>query len=314
MIGNIIALLVMLAAVFGCGWLVLRGSRAQRGLVKWPVVIVFGLVGIVVALITVLAGRGLSIVYTPRNYPVQDIRAAANPEQLARGEHLADAVCAGCHSTSQDLPLTGGKNLTDDVGLPLGDMYPPNLTPASEIAGWTDGELLRAIRLGTHKNGRPLLKPIEGLSQMSDADVQAVIAYLRHEPSVQNTVPETNPSLLLAVFLGAGLFNIDASDSGQPVLAPPKGATLEYGKYLVSFTDCKDCHGANLDGQVSGPAPAGPDLGLSGKLTLETFISFVRTRGTGPSATATAMPWKQMAKLDDEELGAMYLVLSGLNK
>jgi len=194
MISNVLGWLVFVAFAVLFGWLTRRAWRVKNALLKWGGVALSGLLTLVLVLLTVVLGRGLYILYMPRNYPVAEITVARTPEQIARGEHLAATVCAACHNPDGELPLSGGKNLSEDAGLPLGDLYPPNLTPAGEIATWTDGEILRAIREGTHKAGRPLTMPVQRLRNLSDTDAQALVAYLRSQPAVQNDVSPNNPS------------------------------------------------------------------------------------------------------------------------
>jgi mono/diheme cytochrome c family protein len=238
---------------------------------------------------------------------------AAAPEQIERGKHLATVSCAACHSPNGELPLSGGKNLAQDTGLPLGDLYPPNLTPAGELTGWSDGEILRAIREGVHKSGRPLLvMPAQNLRNLSDEDVQAVVAYLRSQPAVQHETPPMNPSLLAVILTGAGIVEFNVRPVTGPVIAPPKGPTKEYGQYIVSFQDCRDCHGKDLTGGKP-PAPVGPSLRVIAGWTQEQFIKTIRT-GVDPSGHALkeVMPWKTYAKMDDIELAAVYAYLHDL--
>ncbi len=310
---NLLGWLVLAALTLLFGWLVLRAWQAKRAWVKWLGVALAGLVTLLLLLITVLTARGLFILYLPRNYPVSSIKVAGTPEQIARGQHVAESVCAACHSATTDLPLSGGVNLSTDTGLPLGDLYPPNLTPAGELADWTDGEILRAIREGTHKNNRVLGMPVQRLRNLSDADAQSVVAYLRSQPAVPKTTPPTNPSLLLAFFLGAGIFNINAPPFTAPVTAPPLAPTLEYGAYIVSYTDCRDCHGDNLDGKPSGPIPPGPNLRVVKGWTKEQFIQTLRT-GVDPNGNQLKppMPWRVYGRLNDIELAAVYEYLRNL--
>jgi mono/diheme cytochrome c family protein len=77
-----------------------------------------------------------------------------------------------------------------------------------------------------------------------------------------------------------------------PVAAPPKGPTVEYGQYIVSFQDCRDCHGKDFTGGKP-PAPVGPDLHLIKGWTQEQFIKTIRT-GVDPSGhqLKPTMPWQ----------------------
>ena len=313
MIGNLIGLLVLIALVVLFGWLTVRAWKAKRAWVKWVGGVLAGLLTVVFALAAVTIGRGLYLMYAPRSFPIPSINVTGTADEVARGEHLAQVVCAPCHTTDGKLPLSGGRNLSDDVRLPLGDLYPPNLTPAGELATWSDGEILRAIRQGTHKNSRPLGMPVQRLKNLSDADAQAVVAYLRKQPAVQNDVPPTNGSLVLAFFLGAGLFNIDAGPIDAPITAPPKAPTVEYGAYIASYTDCRDCHGEKLDGKPSGPVPPGPSLKVVQGWTLEQFAKTLRT-GVNPYGhqLQPPMPWQTYGKMDDVELEALYSYLRSL--
>ena len=58
-----------------------------------------------------------------------EIDLAGTPEQIARGAHLANTVCAGCHTVNDEIPLSSGKDILEDVPMPLGSFTPPNLTP-----------------------------------------------------------------------------------------------------------------------------------------------------------------------------------------
>ena len=75
-----------------------------------------------------------------------------------------------------------------------------------------------------------------------------------------------------------------------------------------------NAHGANLDGVVSGPSPVGPGLGMVKGWTVEQFISTMRT-GVDPSGheLKSTMPWKQIGRLDDVELTALYEYLRNLD-
>jgi mono/diheme cytochrome c family protein len=312
MISNILGLLILVALAVLFGWLTTRAWRAKHALVKWPGVILAGLLTLLLALVTGVSARGLYMIYAPHNSPVHAVKVAGTPEQVKRGEHIASVVCASCHTTNGELPLTGGRNLVEETNLPLGSLYPLNLTPAGELKDWSDGEIMRAIREATHKNNRPLLMPVSALRHLSDEDTQAVVAYLRTQPGVKNDPPKSQPSLLLAVFLGAGLFPLEAAPLTGPVVAPPTGPTLEYGEYVTSWMDCRGCHGEDLQGGKP-PAPVGPSLQVVKGWTQEQFVTAMRT-GIDPSGHALKdpMPWKTIGKLDDVELAAMYAYLHDL--
>src|SRR5919199_5615532 len=187
MIGNLIALVVLIALVILFAWLTRRAWRAKRAWVKFPGITLAGLVTLLVALVAIIAGIGMWKVYVQRNVPVAQVKVAGTPEQIARGEHIANVMCAECHNVTGQLPLNGGRNMSDQFNIPLGNVVPVNLTPAGPLKDWSDGEIIRAIRQGIDKNGRPLFVML-GVSQefgnFSDDDAQALVAYLRNTPAV----------------------------------------------------------------------------------------------------------------------------------
>jgi hypothetical protein len=72
------------------------------------------------------------------------------------------------------------------------------------------------------------------------------------------------------------------------VTAPPKGPTFQYGQYILSYQDCRECHGKNLTGGTPGQlAPLGPDLNLVKYWKLVEFIAAMRT-GVDPTAIKSA--------------------------
>jgi mono/diheme cytochrome c family protein len=313
MIGNVLSLLALVAVALFFGWLVTRAWRAKRAIVKWPGVILAGLLTLILVLVSGIVANGLIKMYTPHNFAVSSITVAGTPEQIERGKHIASITCTACHSSNNELPLSGGKNLSEDTGLPLGNLYPPNLTPAGELRGWSDGEILRAIREGVHKSGRPLMvMPAQNLRNLSDEDAHSVVAYLRSQPAVQHETPPMNPSLLAVILTGAGIVEFDLKPVTGPVAAPAKGPTAEYGQYIVSFQDCRDCHGKDFTGGKP-PAPVGPDLHLIKGWTQEQFIQTIRT-GVDPSGhqLKPTMPWQTYARMDDIELAATYEYMRNL--
>ena len=313
MLTNLLGLLVLLALTFLFAWLASRAWRKGHGLVRWGGGILASLFTLVFVVLIVVFGRGLYLLYTPHSVLPFTADIANTPEQVARGEHLAASVCAPCHSLTGELPLSGGNNLAADTGLPLGDLYPPNLTPAGPVKDLSDADIWRIFRQGVFPNGRQALMPVTHLKNLSDADLQAVIAYVRSQSAVAYVNPPVNPSPLMVLFVGAGLFNVAITPVTGVVSAPPEGATTDYGAYIVSYNDCTECHGKNLDGHPTGPTPAGPNLRVVKGWTAEQFIQTIRT-GVDPTGhqLQPPMPWKSYAKMDDVELTTVYLYLQSL--
>jgi mono/diheme cytochrome c family protein len=318
MLGNLITLLVLTAIVLACGWLAWRAWHARRALVRWPGVALAGLGALLAGLVAGLGWVGFYQLYLPRRLPVADVQVAGTAEQVARGEHLAYVLCAQCHSTDYELPMSGGWDLSEYTGMPLGAVRSANLTPAGRLSGWSDGDLLRVLREGRYPNGRPLLIMRTGSKfyrHLSDEDAAALIAYLRSQPAVNNDIPPEQPSLLALVFVAIGVFGGPPNEpAAGPVVAPPKAATAGYGEYVVNVNACRDCHGPNLDGGPGGIIPAGPNLrAIVPQWTAEQFVTTLRT-GVDPSGhqLSSEMPWRFMGRMDDVELAAMHAYLSSL--
>lgn len=169
--------------------------------------------------------------------------ARAQPAgSVERGKYLMESVvaCGNCHF--QRGPK--GEPLFDK-GLSGGMVFdePPfrsvaaNITPDPEtgIGKWTDAQLAKAIREGIRPDktviGPPM--PIEFYRKLSDADLAAIIAYLRAQPPVRNAVEKSKFNMPLPPNYGPPV---------KSVKAPPATDKLRYGKYLADIGHCMECH------------------------------------------------------------------------
>jgi mono/diheme cytochrome c family protein len=310
-----VLVLALLAAVFG--WLATRARTANHPVLKWGGLLVSGLLTFIFGAAVLVAGIGFyRLNFSPGRPPVADVTVARTTERVARGERFA-VLCPLCHSPNGKAPLVG-QNFGKD-GPPVGTIYAANLTPAGEINGWSDGEVIRAIREGVHKSGRPLvIMPSEVFHNLSDTDVQAIVAYLRSQPAVQPSTPPTKLNVVAALFIGSGVFQTSAQvPITQPIVAPTEGASADYDKYLVSILGCRLCHGENLAGRKPGGdgPPAGPNLTLIvPRWTEEAFIRTLRT-GVDPyrHTLAAGMPWQAVSAFaGDDDLRAIHAYLHAL--
>jgi cytochrome c553 len=317
MIVNIVSLLVLVLLVVLFAWLATRAWRAKHAFVKWPGVILAGLLTLVLAAVTVVSVLGFVKLQAGHANPVADLKVAGTAEQIARGAQLAWG-CADCHSPAQEPPLSGSTENFIAGGPPMGVLYAPNLTPSGPLKDWTDGEIVRALREGVDRSGRALvIMPSQAYRNFSDADAEALVAYLRSQPAVDNPQPARNLNVLAALFLGAGMFPTSAQPPVGSVAAPPAGPTAEYGRYLISSVGgCADCHGAKLDGIPSNSfAPHGPALkplalGFSEAQFFAIFREGLKPDGSPMSAE---MPWKNIGRaMSDDDLRAVQAFLQTL--
>jgi mono/diheme cytochrome c family protein len=250
--------------------------------------------------------------------PVTTFTVTATPDQVERGRYLVTSIpgCVSCHASNptQVPPVLDGALMHDIEA--FGEFYAPNLTPGGRLRDYSDGELERAIREGVGRDGRALaIMPSENFSRLPDADVAAIIAYLRTQPGVEHETPPLRPNLLGYMLIGTGL----AAPSVQPpvadVAAPPRATTPAYGEYLSQIGDCRACHGAMLDGEHRATgAPPGPNLRIVKTWTEEQFIMTLRSGvdPTGHVLDPRVMPWPQFGRATDDDLRALHRYLASL--
>jgi mono/diheme cytochrome c family protein len=183
-------------------------------------------------------------------------------EQLQHGKYIASiAGCPVCHTPykaeyqdptklsleqiqvlafneSQALDqtklLAGGRVFP--LG-PIGNLLTRNLTPDKDtgLGSWTDEQVKLAVKTGVDNNGEVLfpVMPYHVYNGMADADVNAVVAYLRSVNAVKNEIPKRTISTegMPSLPYKTGIVAPDASDKAAR------------GAYLVnSVMGCTDCH------------------------------------------------------------------------
>lgn len=268
----------------------------------------------IVALTAIYLG---SAVQLNRRYTiaVQPPPIPTNAASLARGQHLAEAVtgCTDCHGA--DL---SGHTFAD---APPFLLLASNLTRGAGGVGgsYSDADWVRAIRYGVRPDGKSLLfMPVGGFAQLSDADLAAILAYIKSVPPVDHQQEQSTLRLLGRLLLLIGEYKLPATtvDVTAPIpTAPVPGRTAAYGEYLATVGSCTECHGPNLAGAaaVEPGAPPGANLTPGGNLGQWSEAEFINTLRTGirPDGTAlqSAMPWWVLARQTDDELGALYRYL-----
>jgi mono/diheme cytochrome c family protein len=268
------------------------------------------------------------------------LQVEKTPERIARGEYLANnvMVCMDCHSTRNwnefaAPPVAGtlgkgGDVFDNKMGFP-GTYYAANITPAG-IGNWTDGEIFRAITTGVRKNGKPIfpVMPHKNYGQLDVEDINAIIAYLRSIPAIENKVPESKSDFPMNFIINT------IPEKAKPTKRPDTTDVIAYGKYIVTATACAECHtpfekgsfveSLRLAGGRTFQLPAGllstPNLtpdnetGI-GSWTKEMFINKFRAfrdsakmhqKADFMTEYNTIMPWTMYAGMTDQDLSAIY--------
>ncbi len=125
--------------------------------------------------------------------------AQADAATRARGAYLASIMdCGGCHTggalAGRPDPALALAGSDVGFGIPgLGVFYPPNLTPDPEtgLGGWSEADIVRAVRTGERPDGRELAPamPWRSYAALTDEDALALAAYLKGLKPVRHAVP-----------------------------------------------------------------------------------------------------------------------------
>ncbi|MBM4422599.1 MAG: cytochrome c [Chloroflexi bacterium] len=322
MIVNILIFLVLVLLTIGAGWLTWKAVRARRLWVKIAGGLGAGILTLILAAVTFAGGRGIAILYFPGAKPAPGLKVEGTPDQIARGEYLANINCVGCHGQvdangepTETFPLSGGYNIGEAEGFGfMGQVATENLTPVGKLANYSDGELFRAIRHGVNKDGQMLVfMSLLPYGELSDADTEALIAFLRSQPAVTPNGPTgDNANFIGALLFGAGMFPAPAPKP-DTIAAPSADTSVEYGKYVATYGECRGCHGPDATGVAEssfGPAVPNPRP-LVSTLSQTQFAAMMRS-GLKPNGVPfpEAMPWENASKMTDDDLAALYAYLT----
>jgi mono/diheme cytochrome c family protein len=292
----------------------------MKKILKWIGIVIGGLIGLLLILVAALYLIGGRNQHKTWKIEPEAVVIPTDAASVARGEHLVRsvAICVGCHGDN-----LAGKVLINQPSFAV--IYALNLTPGEGGAGaeFKDADFVRAIRHGVDPDGRALtVMPAQNFYSMSDADLGAVIAYLRTLPPVNNQLPDPKLGILARVLLATGMikekdiFPVEQIDHATRPAMPEAGVTKEYGDYLVRVGGCHDCHGENYAGGVDPNVPLGANItpgGDLGKWDEATFMRVIRS-GTTPAGRRLSgeMPWARYSGMTDDELKAVWLSLAAL--
>ena len=260
-----------------------------------------------------------------------DSAASHSPDaQIRRGAYLARAAdCMSCHTNSKDKPYAGGLALKSAFGI----IYGTNITSDKDtgIGTWTKADFERALREGKTKDGSYLYPamPYTSYTKMTDQDMDALWAFIRTVPAINNTIPKNTLPFPLSVRTGMAVWQEMYLKQGRFTPTAGKDATWNRGAYLVDVLGhCSDCHtprnvaqgpemshrltGANIEGWYAPDISSDPSSKLA-YWNVKELAKFLKT-GATPSNEKVFGPMQEVVHdslqyLTDADLQAMAVYL-----
>ena len=252
---------------------------------------------------------------------------------IARGQQLAAlGDCAVCHTSANGILNAGGRPLAT----PFGTIYTTNITPDVEtgIGAWSYPAFERAMREGIHRDGRHLYPafPYTHFAKTTDADLQALYAYLMAQPPVRAETPHNTlafPFNLRPLMAG---WNALFHKPGTFQPDPTKSEIWNRGAYLVEgLGHCGACHSPRnaLGAEKANAYLAGgfaegweaPALTSLSQAPIpwseDELFAYLRTgesRFHGVAAGPMAPVVKELAALPDQDIRAMAVYLASFNE
>jgi len=252
---------------------------------------------------------------------VAPVPFVADEAALTRGKYLFDSRgCMECHGANG-----AGREVVNEPG----GMYvkSPNISPGtgSVVSGYKEADWVRAIRHGVSGQKHPLfLMPSRDYSRLTDADLAALVAYVRSLPPAPGEAAVIRLPLIVKGLYAFGEIKDDVEliDHAAPPPAPvPEAVSVEHGAYVANM--CMGCHGSGLSGgKIPGTPPDWPPAAnlTPGKGSVlpvyddeAKFAAMLRT-GKRPDGTRVSpvMPFESTRNLSETDVGALYAYLRSL--
>ncbi|MBE7366228.1 c-type cytochrome [Ramlibacter pallidus] len=251
---------------------------------------------------------------------VQPVAYTTDAAAVERGRYLfASRGCVDCHGANG-----GGRTFVEEAdGLKIRG---PNITRAAGgvVGGYQPQDWVRAIRHGVAPDGRPLMiMPSEDYNRFTDADLAALVAYVRSMPPAEGGAAELRLPVPVRVLYGFGAIQDAAAkiDHALPPAQPvAEGVNVAHGAYVANM--CLGCHGPQLAG---GRIPGGPpDWPAASNLTpgegtvmtrypdADALLRLFRTGKRHDGSEVKVMPFNSLREMSDTDVRALHLYLRGL--
>ena len=248
------------------------------------------------------------------------IRSQRDSSTIARGKYLVTSAahCYACHMPDSVLKKGDKERMIGghEFKTPFATFYTPNITSDNEtgIGKFTDEQLAQAIRYNVNHNNKAMVGFMT-YNGMNDADISAIISYLRTTPPVRNVVPKHDYNMLGKILMR---FLVKPVTPNIENLKPD--TTALYGKYLAyNVTNCNGCHTKrDKTGAVVGEPFAGggswdyedalytsanltPD-DSTGRISKWSQAAFIQRFRAGRALEHSPMPWDAYQTLSDDDL------------
>ncbi len=238
---------------------------------KYGVWALGGLASLVVFALAVLWAASGAKLSENFDAPETDIAHSTDPVVIAKGERLAAiSGCSGCHRER----MQGGVF----AELPDGTRFiAPNIPRIA--AGYSDADLVKVIRYGVKKNGKPVIAmPSEALFSMTDEDLVAILSYIRATPDEGGDAPKRFYGPLARFLLATGKFKSAPAQIEDMSKRPEYDFSdeISHGSYIATIA-CAECHGLDYKGKSFGPEFRPPDLIVASAYTPEEFAALMKT-------------------------------------
>lgn len=233
------------------------------------------------------------------------LRVTPAPTMVEEGGRLAHVNgCVGCHGDN-----LAGRVFVDRIF--IGRLSGHNLTRV--VPQYSDEQLANVIRGGVRSDGTGIVfMPSHAFVRLADADVAAIISYLRTVERRPDAAQDTSLGLLARALLVAGMIPLepDIVDHNQlgPLARPQEANAL--GRYLARTT-CAICHGGDLHGDREMQSP-----NLFGIVHAYSLTEFKKLLSTGIAiggrklGLMTEMSQSALKYLRDDEVTALHAYLS----
>ena len=251
---------------------------------------------------------------------VQPVALRSDATAVERGRYLfASRGCVDCHGAN------GGGKVFVDNGSDL-RIKGPNITagPGGVVAAYQPVDWVRTIRHGVTPGGRALMvMPSEDYNRFTDADLSALVSYVRSLPPVAGEPALVQLPLPARVLYGFGAIQDAAAkiDHALPPAAPvPEAVTAQHGAYVANM--CLGCHNEQLTGgRIPGGPPDWPaaanltsvaNSGMRAYADAEAFIRMMKSGVRPDGSKIQVMPFGSLRELNDTDLRALHLYLKSL--